>query len=129
MRMSMACSMYSRGRGTSSEPTRTPRHKAHDAASPRPPPRAVDVHGRLRLRIARAMSDLHVEVIGQGPPLVLLHGWAMHGGVFAPLVARLRDRYTLHVVDLPGHGLSRESTVPLALAECASAIAENVPVA
>ncbi len=75
------------------------------------------------------MSDLHVEVIGQGPPLVLLHGWAMHGGVFAPLVARLRDRYTLHVVDLPGHGLSRDSTVPLALAACASAIADRVPVA
>ena len=75
------------------------------------------------------MSDLHVEVIGQGPPLVLLHGWAMHGGVFAPLVARLRDRHTLHLVDLPGHGLSRDSTVPLALAACASAIADRVPAA
>ncbi len=25
---------------------------------------------------------------GAGPPLVLLHGWAMHGGLFAPLVPR-----------------------------------------
>ena len=49
-------------------------------------------------------SALHVDVIGDGPPLVLLHGWAMHGGAFAPLVERLRDRHTLHVVDLPGHG-------------------------
>lgn len=75
------------------------------------------------------MSDLHVEVTGQGPPLVLLHGWAMHGGVFAPLVARLRHRHTLHVVDLPGHGLSRASTVPLTLDACALAIAACVPVA
>ena len=75
------------------------------------------------------MSDLHVDVVGQGPPLVLLHGWAMHGGVFAPLVARLRDRHTLHIVDLPGHGLSRGSSVPLTLAACASAIAARVPVA
>ena len=66
---------------------------------------------------------LHVEVTGNGPDIVLLHGWAMHGGVFAPLVERLRDRCTLHVVDLPGHGGSRDSTVPLRLADCAAAIA------
>ena len=72
-------------------------------------------------------TQLHVDVIGHGPPLVLLHGWAMHGGVFAPLVARLRDRYTLHVVDLPGHGLSRDVDVPLALEACVDAIAAIVP--
>ena len=72
-------------------------------------------------------TQLHVDVIGHGPPLVLLHGWAMHGGVFAPLVARLRDRYTLHVVDLPGHGLSRDADVPLALEACVDAIAAIVP--
>ena len=74
-----------------------------------------------------AVSKLHVEVVGAGPPLVLLHGWAMHGGVFAPLVARLRDRYTLHVVDLPGHGHSRGCTVPLQLEACVDAIAAAVP--
>jgi pimeloyl-[acyl-carrier protein] methyl ester esterase len=74
-------------------------------------------------------AQLHVEVVGTGPPLVLLHGWAMHGGVFAPLVERLRDRRTLHVVDLPGHGLSRGCGVPLALEPCVAAIAARVPVA
>jgi pimeloyl-[acyl-carrier protein] methyl ester esterase len=74
-------------------------------------------------------AQLHVEVVGEGPPLVLLHGWAMHGGVFAPLVERLRDRRTLHVVDLPGHGLSRDCGVPLALEPCVAAIAARVPVA
>lgn len=71
--------------------------------------------------------DLHVEVHGSGPPLVLLHGWAMHGGVFAPLVARLRTHHALHVVDLPGHGRSRDSRVPLALEACVAAIAAQVP--
>ena len=76
------------------------------------------------------MSDLlHIDVVGEGPPLVLLHGWAMHGGVFAPLVARLRSRFTLHVVDLPGHGLSRDCALPLALAPCVEAIAARVPTA
>ncbi len=61
------------------------------------------------------MSALHVEVIGRGPPLVLLHGWAMHGGVFAPLVERMQATRTLHIVDLPGHGDSRDCDVSLAL--------------
>ena len=73
------------------------------------------------------MSALHVDVIGKGPALVLLHGWAMHGGVFAPLVARLRENFTLHVVDLPGHGLSRECDIPLALEACVDTIAARVP--
>lgn len=71
--------------------------------------------------------SLHVEVVGAGPPLVLLHGWALHGGVFAPLVARLRDRFALHVVDLPGHGHSRDCGVPLTLQACAEAICALTP--
>ncbi|MGH8032946.1 MAG: pimeloyl-ACP methyl ester esterase BioH [Luteimonas sp.] len=72
---------------------------------------------------------MHVAVVGDGPPLLLLHGWAMHGGVFAPLVDRLRDRYRLHLVDLPGHGHSRDSGVPLTLDACVEAIIDQVPVA
>ena len=72
---------------------------------------------------------LHVDVVGHGPPLVLLHGWAMHGGVFAPLVERLREHHTLHLVDLPGHGASHASAVPLALEPCVDAICAQVPTA
>ena len=75
------------------------------------------------------MSALHVEVIGQGPPLVLLHGWAMHGGVFAPLVERLQATRTLHIVDLPGHGSSHDCGVPLTLASATNAILDVVPTA
>jgi pimeloyl-[acyl-carrier protein] methyl ester esterase len=70
---------------------------------------------------------LHVEVAGSGPPLVLLHGWAMHGGILSPLVEALRARRTLHVVDLPGHGHSRDCGVPLALDACAQAVLAAVP--
>ena len=71
--------------------------------------------------------SLRVDTIGSGPPLVLLHGWAMHGGVFAPLVERLSSRFALHLVDLPGHGRSRDSAVPLQLEACVEAIAAQVP--
>jgi len=52
------------------------------------------------------MSALHVETAGVGPPLVLLHGWAMHSGVWGPLLSRLTGRFRVHAVDLPGHGHS-----------------------
>lgn len=60
------------------------------------------------------MDTLHVETSGSGPDVVLLHGWAMHGGVFAPLLERLAADYTLHLVDLPGHGHSAAAALPLA---------------
>lgn len=50
--------------------------------------------------------SLHVESIGDGPPLLLLHGWGMHGGIFASLLPSLATRQRVHVVDLPGHGHS-----------------------
>ena len=72
---------------------------------------------------------LHMTVSGDGPPLVLLHGWAMQGGVFAALVERLRDRHTLHVIDLPGHGLSGDHETPLEFDAVCDAIQAQTPAA
>ena len=52
------------------------------------------------------MSKLSVESTGHGPPLVLLHGWAMHSGIWGPIVAHLARKFRVHAVDLPGHGHS-----------------------
>lgn len=72
--------------------------------------------------------SLHVEVRGTGPvPVVMLHGWAMHGGVMAPLAAALEERCTVYVVDLPGHGHSRDCGIPLEPSACAAAIAAVTP--
>ena len=51
---------------------------------------------------------MHIEIHGDGPDLVLIHGWAMHGGIFAPLLDALAARFRVHLVDLPGHGCSRD---------------------
>lgn len=59
------------------------------------------------------MSTLHVDVAGEGPPLVLLHGFALHGGLFAPVVPVLARHHRVHVVDLPGHGHSTGEIVTL----------------
>ncbi len=68
-------------------------------------------------RCTRSGVVIHVEVVGSGPPLVLVHGWAMHGGIFTPLVRALAGTRTLHVVDLPGHGFSGWRSVPGDVAE------------
>jgi len=73
------------------------------------------------------MSRLHVESTGRGPDLVLVHGWAMHGGVFAPLVERLAGDYTLHLVDLPGHGHSATAALPLAPAPVVEELVSRLP--
>ncbi|MGN2254092.1 pimeloyl-ACP methyl ester esterase BioH [Frateuria sp. GZRe12] len=71
---------------------------------------------------------LHIDTFGDGTqPLVLLHGWAMHGGVFAPLVEALATQCTLYVVDLPGHGHSRACGLPLEPRAIAQAIAAATP--
>ncbi|MGH8212349.1 MAG: pimeloyl-ACP methyl ester esterase BioH [Rhodanobacteraceae bacterium] len=73
-------------------------------------------------------DDLYVETRGRGDThVVMLHGWAMSSAVFAPLVERLEGRCTLHLVDLPGHGRSRDSTVPMKLDACARAIEQATP--
>jgi len=51
------------------------------------------------------MSRSHdVAVTGRGPPLVLVHGWGLNRHVFAELAVRLAHQWTVHAVNLPGHG-------------------------
>ncbi|MEZ5623317.1 MAG: alpha/beta fold hydrolase [Nitrosomonas sp.] len=51
-------------------------------------------------------QPMHCEILGNGPDLVLLHGWAMHGGVWRGVREQLAMKYRVHLFDLPGHGLS-----------------------
>jgi 2-succinyl-6-hydroxy-2,4-cyclohexadiene-1-carboxylate synthase len=49
---------------------------------------------------------LHVEVAGDGPPLVLLHGFTGSTATWRPYRERLAGRFRLVAIDLPGHGRS-----------------------
>ena len=68
----------------------------------------------------------HVEIIGQGQPLVMIHGWGMHSGVWQPLIKRLSQKYMLYLVDLPGMGNSRPIE-PYHLYNLADEVAEVIP--
>ncbi len=53
-------------------------------------------------------ATLHVRVGGQGPPVVLLHGFGDTGDMWAPLAADLARDHTVVVPDLRGMGLSSQ---------------------
>ena len=73
---------------------------------------------------------MHFSVQGSGPPLLLIHGWAMHSGIFAPLVRCLESSFTIHTVDLPGHGHSFDQRFALSdtVAELAAYLLHLEPV-
>ncbi len=70
---------------------------------------------------------MQIERRGSGPPLVMIHGWAMHCGLFGSLLDALAARRSLYLVDLPGHGRSREDASTLDLGACVRAIAAATP--
>ncbi|MFD1355525.1 alpha/beta fold hydrolase [Methylorubrum suomiense] len=51
---------------------------------------------------------LHVARTGEGPPLVLLHGWPEFWLTWEPVMARLADRFSLIAPDLRGFGASEK---------------------
>lgn len=69
-----------------------------------------------------ARTHLHVEALGSGPPLVLLHGFTQAGASMRPLAEALSADFTLLLPDLPGHGGS--SYVSATLPEAADLLAD-----
>ncbi|MFG1607609.1 alpha/beta fold hydrolase [Actinoplanes sp. NPDC049265] len=57
-------------------------------------------------RIATNGTTLSVAVGGDGPPMVLLHGWPQTGRIWRHVMAPLAERYTVVVPDLRGAGAS-----------------------
>jgi len=53
--------------------------------------------------------SLHVDSYGSGAPLLLIHGWGMHGGMWGGVAEQLAEHFRVLAVDLPGHGFSAGS--------------------
>lgn len=72
------------------------------------------------------MKPVFVERIGSGPDLTLLHGWGLNGAVWEGIRDELAQHFTLHLIDLPGHGYSQH--VPItSIAAAADATANVMP--
>ncbi len=70
---------------------------------------------------------MHIRTIGQGPDLVMLHGWSMHSAVWYTLAESMKHSFTLHLVDLPGHGKSSWQDSDLQLNNLLTNLAIQLP--
>ena len=50
--------------------------------------------------------SLYTKTVGDGEPVCFLHGWALNGSVWDPVVQHLQQSNRITTVDLPGHGQS-----------------------
>lgn len=64
------------------------------------------------LTVAANGASLHVARTGQGPALLLLHGWPEFWLAWEPVMQRLAHRYTLVAPDLRGFGDSDKPAGP-----------------
>lgn len=77
--------------------------------------RVSDAHAQAPGEVSRVKVngiELAYRVLGEGEPLVLLHGFFGCGEVWAPFTERLAREYKLIIVDMRGHGGSTNITGP-----------------
>jgi pimeloyl-[acyl-carrier protein] methyl ester esterase len=70
--------------------------------------------------------SLYTETAGNGPDLVLIHGWGLHSGIWDGFAPLLEASFRVTRVDLPGHGRS-DWQGETSLDEWVDAVLEAVP--
>ena len=58
-------------------------------------------------------SNLYVDKVGTGRPLILLHGGLGAGEMFGPILPALAERHQVITVDLQGHGRTADIDRPI----------------
>lgn len=53
-------------------------------------------------------QSVYCRVLGEGPDLLLLHGWGVNSAVWSPVIEGLSAHFRVHLIDLPGFGGSEE---------------------
>lgn len=71
------------------------------------------------------MLKIHCQIQGSGTPIVLLHGFAMHSGIWGDFASQLAKNYRVICLDLPGHG-SSDTVCPYSLDAIGSALLDAI---
>ncbi len=70
-------------------------------------------------------NQIYVNRLGEGAPVLLIHGFLANGGMWQPLLPDLKNRSFI-IPDLPGHGQSAPLTSPFTMETVADLCAELV---
>lgn len=73
-------------------------------------------------------GGLHSATVGRGPDLAMVHGWALHSGIWSPLLPSLSARFRTTAIDLPGHGRSPWHHEAASLDEFAARVVSSMEV-
>src|SRR3979411_666774 len=63
-------------------------------------------HGYINQSIGTGSGRIFARIGGNGPPLLLLHGFSETHVMWHRVAPRLADKFTLIIADLPGYGAS-----------------------
>jgi 2-hydroxy-6-oxonona-2,4-dienedioate hydrolase len=74
-------------------------------------------------------AEMHATVLGEGPPVVLLHGYGLSGAYMLPLAERLAEAFAVYVPELPGQGRSEPRAGLRSVESLAEALGEWVEAA
>ena len=74
------------------------------------------------MRIRSGDAEIEYEVLGSGPPVVLLHPFPAHHGIWMPVAQMLSTRYRCILPDLRGHGKSQPGIGPATMTKHATDI-------
>jgi pimeloyl-ACP methyl ester carboxylesterase len=81
----------------------------------------------LRKRITLSGTEVAYDVLGFGPPLVLVHGTPTNSSIWRNVALRLADRFSVYTYDLPGFGQSeRREGLGVSISNQAHVLAELV---
>jgi len=81
----------------------------------------------LRRRLMLSGGEIAYDVLGYGPPLILVHGTPSRSYIWRNVAMRLADRFTVYVFDLLGFGQSeRREGLDVSIANQSRLLAELV---
>lgn len=63
---------------------------------------------QITQRLPTSVGEIAWDVTGAGPDVVLVHGTPVSSLIWRGVIERLRGRYRIHYLDLPGYGASEK---------------------